>query len=163
MAKREASYSDSGWEQAAVEHAKSARHGLAGSPAPAMALTVLLHDVSSSMEGSKHSAAIEAALQEVRTCDCDARFILGAFNHEVYFPSREPMTPAVAAEAVRLLPDPTGGTALYRAVKEAGDIVEQILDQYRGEYDPRLTVIKVHAPNAQRYRRTRPSLAAPID
>ncbi|KAL1520801.1 hypothetical protein AB1Y20_022364 [Prymnesium parvum] len=144
MAKREPSYSgnDTQWETM-MEHAKSARHDLVVPPRPSMALTVLLHDVSTSMEGSKHRAACEAALQEMAMCDSAAHFIVGAFSHDVFFPSRVPMVASVASEAVRQLPVPNGGTALYRAVKEAAEIVEQILDEHAAEYDPRLAVIKV--------------------
>ena len=101
----------------------------------------LLHDVSSSMEGSKHRAACEAALQEMSACE-STHFIVGAFCHDVVFPSRVPMTAAIARDAVRQLPCPSGGTALYRAVKEAAEIVERVLEEHAAEYDPRLAVIK---------------------
>eukprot|EP00966_Prymnesium_polylepis_P024971 575841-Prymnesium_polylepis.1 len=55
------------------------------------------------------------------------------------------MPAAVACEAVGQLPSPEGGTALYRAVKEAAELVEQILDEHSAQYDPRLAVIKVRA------------------
>jgi len=46
-------------------------------------------------------------------------------------------------EALRQLPQPSGGTALYRAVVEAGAIVERVLDENPLQYDPRLAVVKV--------------------
>jgi len=143
MAKREASYSgnEQQWD-VQMERSQKARHDFMQMDRPQQSLTVLLYDVSSSMEGSKHRAACEAAVAEINACD-QSHFIVGAFSHDVIFPSKVPMPAAVACEAVGQLPSPEGGTALYRAVKEAAELVEQILDEHSAQYDPRLAVIKV--------------------
>lgn len=124
-----------------MEHPKSARHELRVPSRPTAALTVLLHDVSTSMEGSKHRAACEAAVKEM--AEADSHFILGAFNHDVFFPSRVPMNSVTASKAIKQIPPPSGGTALYRAVKEGAELMEQILDAHPLQYDPRLAVVKV--------------------
>ena len=138
---------DNKWESqpgSLLQQQKLARHSFQHEPRPATALTVLLYDVSSSMEGSKHRAAYEAALREVSSSEgSSTHFIVGAFSHDVFFPSRLPMDGQRAREAMRQLPLPSGGTALYRAVAEAGAIVEGILDDNPQQYDPRLTVVKV--------------------
>ena len=61
-AKREASYSgnDQQWD-VQMEAPKSARHDFMQMDRPTQSLAVLLYDVSSSMEGSKHCAACEYA------------------------------------------------------------------------------------------------------
>jgi len=82
---------------------------------------------------------LEASANEINP----THFIVGAFSHDVFFPSRVPMCGRDTMEALRQLPQPSGGTALYRAVVEAGAIVERVLDENPLQYDPRLAVVKV--------------------
>ena len=127
------------------EHADSADGSLTGikrerAPAgecstnepPKGALTVLLHDVSGSMRGGKHQAAAEAAAREIddemaNDAELSTRFLIGYFNNEASFLTTEAQAPAEAREALRQLPEPNGGTALYTAVKETVELVERIL------------------------------------
>ena len=85
-------------------------------------------------------------MKEVEGCNEDRRFVsnflIGFFNSEVSFLSEDALSPEAARAALRRLPDPSGGTALFSAVSATVAKVEQVLASTL-EFDPKLTVLKV--------------------
>lgn len=109
------------------------------------ALVVFVQDISKSMRGAKHEQACEAVQTEIEERPANRRYLVVTFNHDVFCSTWIPMdSDAVRKELGNVAArTPSGATALFMAINYAATLVNHVFETYPGEYDPKLTVIKI--------------------
>ena len=91
-------------------------------------LTALCFDVSGSMyHDGKFEALKKSVLDEIKNANEEVKFLMLAFNHTTMsLTNGIPMSKDAAFDAISTrLPDPNGGTAIYKAVYEMGREVKK--------------------------------------
>ena len=106
------------------------------------ALTAICFDVSRSMMfDDKFTELKKALLDEVVTSPEHTCFLIVAFNHDAHvIGTGQPMDRDTAAEAITtLLPEPDGGTAIFKAVSDIGRRLSSSMNDFSKE----LLVLKI--------------------